>query len=262
MKTVIQSLLVMALAAAVFALLVLTGNDSGQLSVTWHGYTLTTTAVVGCGVLFLAALFFYYIGQLASWVLHLPTLLTNLWHGHRQHTTMVAVAEALAARMVGDDKLTARKLAGLHPTATEQPLVTLLDLPFATPNKLEALKTDPLFGAAACLYLARAAAKKADWAAVAAASAQGLKLSPKSPRLVLLHLKALLNGDNHNALQTFLPQAKPLLTLRQWSYLNAAVIGPSKHGAADGPKGPGAGWLKTFNIWLTTPNEIFPDAEA
>ena len=230
--------------------------DPGMVQIDWQEWQLEAPgSVVVIGLLLLLVVA-YFFGELVSWLRHLPGRLAAFVSGRNQHTTLALLAEAQAASMLGETKRANKALAKAKPSEQEAALHTLLRINHHM-NAAELVKYqgNAVFGAPASLVLARLAVADADWRAVKDHTAAGLMLAPESPRLLALHLKALVNLGETGAAEALLPELQRILSKPTMPLLTS-VLKP-----AGTPVQPNHPWYKAFTQWLGTSSEIIPEAD-
>jgi uncharacterized protein HemY len=259
MSGLIRALVVLALLAAAVALVALSGQNPGQVSVTYGGLKMETTVPVAAALLALSWGIAFYLGQLLTWLARLPRTLRDMATGRGSRTTLQGLAEGYAAAFLGLAREATRAVSRVSPSPAEAPLVQLLGIRLGTipAATLARWQGDALLGAPASLELAHRAAVAGDWGAVKAASAQGLGQAPTSPRLLFLHFKALLNLGETAAAADLLPSLRPHLTSSIAKKLEVVVRGPLAPDAA--PPQLRHPWYPAFQHWLTNATEQLPD---
>ena len=252
--------LALALMTLVLAMLGLAGMrhvDPGIVTLSYADYELAMPGVVAVLTVVFLLLTAFFLGELLAWVRGLPERISRYVSGKSQQTTLGMLAEALAARQMGDDKRANKILAKAKPVGAERAIHTLLRLHgHMDEAELVKLQGNAVFGAPASLALARMAAAAGDWRGVKDATANGLNFAPESPRLVVLHLKALVNLGEDAEAQAFLPSADKLVSKPTQPLLRAAIL---NEGGV--PKNLDNPWYAAFSQWLGTTSEVIPKVD-
>jgi uncharacterized protein HemY len=229
--------------------------DPGMVVLNWREWELEAPGSVVAIALLLLMTVAYFFGELVGWLRRLPSRLAAFVSGRNQHSTLALLAEAQAASMLGETKKANKALAKAKPSEQEAAVHTLLRISHhMSAGELVKYQGNAVFGAPASLALARLALAENDWRGVKDHTAAGLTLAPESPRLLALHLKALVNLGESSAAEALLPElqrtvSKPTLPLL------ASVLKP-----AGTPVQPNHLWYKAFTQWLGTSSEIIPEA--
>ncbi|HEX2859196.1 MAG TPA: heme biosynthesis HemY N-terminal domain-containing protein [Alphaproteobacteria bacterium] len=259
MSRLLRALTVLALLAAAVALVALTSQYPGKVTVTYGTFSAETGLAVAAAVLALLLGIAFYLGQLLTWLRRLPRTIRDMASGRHKQSTLQALAEGYAAQFLGLTREANRAVSRTNPTASEQTLVNLLGIrlgttPAATLSRWQA---DALLGAPASLELARRAVLAADWPAVKATTAAGLAQSPHSPRLLFLHLKALLNTGETAAAADLFPSLRPHVSssvAKKLEIILNCSLNPDANTA-----GLKSSWYTAFQQWLTNASEQLPD---
>ncbi|MCP5405637.1 MAG: heme biosynthesis protein HemY [Pseudomonadaceae bacterium] len=256
MRAFIGAVNLLILLAVILAVVLMTGEDPGQLTVVWHGWDMQTTAAIAAVAVMMLLALAFYLGQFVSWLARLPATIRGWFRPAPPKHEMPRLLEAMAHHAVGDDKTAAKLLAKANPRSEEELLEAFarLQLGETDPVELERWVADPHIGPYAALVKAQHAATSQNWELVRTTTETALKQFGKLPALQILHLKALMNSDNQTAAINFLPLLRSHVPAKLWPLLNMAVRGPTSTNAAelDNP------WFKTLSHWLSTPRATLP----
>lgn len=259
MIRLLRALTVLALLAAAVALVAITTQYPGKVTLSYGTFSAETSLAVAAAALALLLGLAFYLGQLLTWVRRLPRAIRDLATGRHKQSTLQALAEGYAAQFLGLTREANRAVSRTNPAAGEQALVNLLAIRLGTTPAATLVRWQPdaLLGAPASLELARRAALNADWPAVKTATGAGLSQSPNSPRLLFLHLKALLNTGETAAAADLFPSLRPHVSSSVAKKLEI-ILGGSLNPDANtaGLKSP---WYTAFQQWLTNAAEQLPD---
>lgn len=260
MSSLLRALTVLLLLAAAVVLVALGTQNPGHVTVTYGSSQVEVSLAVAAAVLALLLGVMFYFGQLIHWLGRVPTMIHDLATGRHKQSTLQTLAEGYAAAQLGLAREASRAANRLNPSPTEASLANLLAIRLGTTPAatLSRWQTDPLLGAPASLELAHRAALNTDWPAVKTATAKGLELSPNSPRLLFLHLKALLNLNENAAAADLFPALRPHLTSGTAKKLEV-VLGGSLNPDVSSP-GLKSPWYAAFQQWLTNSAEQIPEA--
>ncbi|MFZ2587323.1 MAG: heme biosynthesis HemY N-terminal domain-containing protein [Alphaproteobacteria bacterium] len=258
MTSLLNALNVLILLALVLGVVWLTGQDAGTLTLTWHGWELSTTAAIGAIALLILLALTFYLGQFVSWLARFPGTLRNWFRAAPPKPELPRLVQALSLSMAEDTQAARTLLTKLNPLPHEEVLEAFARLHegIADLAELESWLDNPHVGPYASLVKAQHAAGQANWALVRTTTQAALDMFGKLPAHHILHFKALLNlGETAKASQYFtnLRSAVPAPTL---ALVDVALRGPTPTTAAklDDP------WFALFQHWLTTPSISMPHA--
>lgn len=258
MGALVRLLLVLALIVLVMAGATAARGPDGVVTLAWGDLSVETSVPVVLGLLTALLVVAYYLGQLVYWLGGLPSMIRALRGQRKRQATMDKLVAVLVAQRLGKTREAGRLMQAVMPQADEEDLVTVVKLLLdrvAGPEALE-LQGHETYGALASLSLAHKAADAQDWAGVRDHSRRGLEQAPDSPRLLLLHMKALLNLGESASARALLPQLKGQIEPQAYALLGEVIdaeTSPEK-GVALTQKP----WVVAFRTWLGTAAEEMP----
>lgn len=241
---------------AILAIVLITGEDPGHLTLAWQGWQAETTAAVAAITAIIVAVLAFYLGQFFSWLVRLPSHISSWFRPAPPKAELATLLRAMALYEAGDTRTATRLLEKVNPRPEEEALegFARLHLGLADPAETERWSDHPALGPLAALAKAQSAATQSNWLLVKNTCDAALTRFGKLANLQLLLLKAQLNL-NESATNT-LRDLKSTIPQHAWQLLDAAVRGPNTLTAAqlDNP------WFSQFQHWLTTAEAPLPYA--
>jgi hypothetical protein len=254
MNTALRAFLLFVILLVLALLLGQAGTVPIPVSLQIGSLTAQTTAPVAITLGLTILLVAFYLGRLTGWLTRLP----GKWLNRKSSQVADRIADAYAAYYLANPTLAHQHLAGLKPdTPAHADLIHLLELqlPPLPPLLSDRHLANPRTAALTALAYAHAAAAQADWAEVKRLTTLGRPFAPENPRLLVLQFKALVNTNDPAATEA-LPSLKPLLGRPRHQLLSQIISNPTALAARPLPDQK---WLKSLEIWLATPSDVFPE---